>query len=232
MREQSDQARAGRFGRIVQERRVELGLTQAQMVSQGGPSAPTQRKIEDGDPTISAVTLHKLDAPLRWTPGSAARAFHGGDPEPKAGGEAAHSPMPGPDSIGLDAAELTALMALVGQLNDVAQMIRCSCADPAAVAELDAAIASYAAAVGGISARYATALLEHNGGPGRSLHPLVEIAFAHLFDVPAAGTAEEQTERLYRRWLAGRRVGVDAATEKQFRIRWADATAGIRRGPQ
>ena len=76
-------ADALRFGRLVQRRRQELGLSQADISLAGGPSDATVRRLEQGlmaKPRF--VTLTKLDAPLRWSPGSAARAFEGGDPVP------------------------------------------------------------------------------------------------------------------------------------------------------
>jgi hypothetical protein len=76
-------ADASRFGRLVQRRRQELGLSQADVGSGGGPSDATLRRLEQGlmdKPRF--VTLSKLDAPLRWVPGSASRAFEGGDPTP------------------------------------------------------------------------------------------------------------------------------------------------------
>lgn len=58
-------------------------MSQADVSLAGGPSEPTMRRLEQGlmaKPRF--VTLTKLDAPLRWSPGSAARAFEGGDPVP------------------------------------------------------------------------------------------------------------------------------------------------------
>ena len=58
-------------------------MSQADVSLAGGPSDPTMRRLEQGlmaKPRF--VTLTKLDAPLRWSPGSAARAFEGGDPVP------------------------------------------------------------------------------------------------------------------------------------------------------
>lgn len=72
-----------RFGEIVERRRSELGINQADMPNHGGPSDLTIRKLERGRTLRpNAVTLAKLDTALRWVPGSAREAFHGGDPEP------------------------------------------------------------------------------------------------------------------------------------------------------
>ncbi|KAA8888288.1 helix-turn-helix transcriptional regulator [Nocardia colli] len=215
--------RQKRFGRIIKERRDELGLTQLQIGDLGGPSAPTIRKIEDGDAAISTTTLNKLDAPLRWLPGSAARTYAGGTPAVADDlGPAARHPgesvVAGPDSIRFEIADLTGLLATAGRLNDAVEQGRAT--DP----QLTSAIDELNRVVSKLSARYATAMLERNGGPGRVLHPLVEMAFAHLLEVPAeASEGTELQERRYRRWLAGRSEDVDAATEGQFRARWLAA---------
>ncbi|WP_262338932.1 helix-turn-helix domain-containing protein [Gordonia sp. CNJ-863] len=76
-------ADTSRFGRLVQRRRQELGMSQSDVRLAGGPSDLTLRKIERGTTTRpDYVTLAKLDDALRWTPGSAGRAFEGGDPTP------------------------------------------------------------------------------------------------------------------------------------------------------
>ncbi|MEV6322786.1 helix-turn-helix transcriptional regulator [Nocardia sp. NPDC051787] len=232
MHSPSELSRQKRFGRIIKERRDELGLTQLQIGDLGGPSAPTIRKIEDGEATISVHTLNKLDAPLRWLPGSAARTYAGGipaDDEPAGTSQGeGKSVVAGPDAIRFDIADLTGLLAASGRLNDVVEHGRTT--DPQVVA----AIAELNRVVSKLSARYATAMLERNGGPGRQLHPLVEMAFAHLLAVPAeASDATEIQERRYRRWLAGRSEDLDAATEAQFRARWLAAnmaTTAVRNG--
>lgn len=71
-----------RFARIVRARREELGLRQDQMRDAGGPSTTTMTKVENAADAPSRVTLRKLDAALRWEPGSAARALDGGEPTP------------------------------------------------------------------------------------------------------------------------------------------------------
>ena len=73
-----------RFGRIVFNRRTELGLTQEGVSQNGGPTDTTMGKIENGEwtPGNRKVTLRKLDVGLRWAPGSAARTLAGGDPTP------------------------------------------------------------------------------------------------------------------------------------------------------
>ncbi|MET7769733.1 helix-turn-helix transcriptional regulator [Nocardia sp. NPDC005366] len=224
MQSTSELSRQKRFGRIIKERRDELGLTQMQIGDLGGPSAPTIRKIEDGDASISTHTLNKLDAPLRWCPGSAARTYAGGVPSeaPDLDSPNSESIVSGPDSIRFELADLTALLAASGRLTDAVE--RGHTADPHVVA----AIADLNGIVSRLSARYATAMLERNGGPGRDLHPLVEMAFTHLLEVPAESCdPAELEERRYRRWLASRVTDIDATTEARFRSRWLAANGGV-----
>ncbi|MFI9509410.1 helix-turn-helix domain-containing protein [Nocardia sp. NPDC052566] len=224
MQRTSEPGRQKRFGRIIKERRDELGLTQMQIGDLGGPSAPTIRKIEDGDAAISTNTLNKLDAPLRWLPGSAARTYAGGTPTTDtvaATEQPGESVVSGPDSIRFELSDLTGLLAAAGRLNDAAERLKTT--EP----QVTAAISDLNQVVSRLSARYATAMLERNGGPGRQLHPLVEMAFAHLLEVPAASSdPDELEERRYRRWLAGRAEDVDTATETRFRTRWHAVNTG------
>ncbi|MGW5313097.1 helix-turn-helix domain-containing protein [Nocardia thailandica] len=219
----SELARQKRFGRIIRQRRDELGLTQLQIGDLGGPSAPTIRKIEDGEAAISTSTLNKLDGPLRWHPGSAARTYAGGEPSSSAAltaGAPRASVVSGPDAIPFDIVDLTGLLAAAGRLDGLLRTR--GDADP----ELSAAVGEVNGVVSRLSARYATTMLERNGGPGRALHPLVEMAFAHLLAVPAeAGDPVDLDERRYRRWLAGRDDQVDQATTARFRARWQAAIA-------
>lgn len=79
-----------RFGRIVLDRRIELGLSQEDVAAEGGPTDTTLGKIENCEwtPGNRKVTLRKLDAGLRWEPGSAVRTLAGGDPTPLLSSEA------------------------------------------------------------------------------------------------------------------------------------------------
>lgn len=73
---------ARRFGAIVKARRRRRGLTQDGVQDAGGPSVPTQIRIEGGDTghTPTPATLAKYDTALRWQPGSASNTYYGGDP--------------------------------------------------------------------------------------------------------------------------------------------------------
>lgn len=71
-----------RFGKMVRARRAVLGLTQEEVSALGGPSDTTFTKIENLEWRPGrAATLKKLDAGLKWEPGSSARIlYEGGDP--------------------------------------------------------------------------------------------------------------------------------------------------------
>lgn len=76
-----DEAKLERFGTLVRQRRLDLGLTQDQVAAAGGPSDKKQTQIENGaSPAPSITTQAKVDKGLQWKPGSAASALRGGVP--------------------------------------------------------------------------------------------------------------------------------------------------------
>lgn len=76
-----DDAKLERFGTLVRQRRLELGLTQDQVAAAGGPSDKRQTQIEKGaSPAPSITTQAKVDTGLQWKPGSAATTLRGGTP--------------------------------------------------------------------------------------------------------------------------------------------------------
>lgn len=76
-------ANAERFAQIVRERREHLDLTQLDVWQAGGPSNTTLTRIENGQvDVLTRTTARKLDAGLRWEPGSAKATWAGGDPVP------------------------------------------------------------------------------------------------------------------------------------------------------
>ena len=78
-----EEADLTRFGRVVRDRREELGLRQDELKAIGGPSSTTMVKVESGTPpTPTPLTLRRLDTGLGWEDGSAARTLAGGDPTP------------------------------------------------------------------------------------------------------------------------------------------------------
>ncbi|ATL72537.1 helix-turn-helix domain-containing protein [Nocardia terpenica] len=72
-----------RFGVIVKGRRQQLKMTQSDVSAAGGPSFVTVSKIERNvaDHPLRPSTFQRLDTALGWEPGSAERAYHGGDPK-------------------------------------------------------------------------------------------------------------------------------------------------------
>jgi transcriptional regulator with XRE-family HTH domain len=71
------------LGRLVRERRTELGLTQAEVHGGGGPSPATLYLIETGGrDTYRPQVLRRLERALRWRAGSVRRVLAGGQPVP------------------------------------------------------------------------------------------------------------------------------------------------------
>lgn len=76
---------AERLGKAVLARREELDMTQLDVWQAAGPSNTTLTKIESGNATsLARSTARKLDAALKWEPGSARRVWEGGEPRPAA----------------------------------------------------------------------------------------------------------------------------------------------------
>lgn len=74
---------AARFGQIVEQRRLQLDLTQLDVHAAGGPSNSTLTSIENGRlEELTRATARKLDKGLQWEQGSARVAWQGGDPTP------------------------------------------------------------------------------------------------------------------------------------------------------
>jgi transcriptional regulator with XRE-family HTH domain len=75
------QTAARRTGDLLRERRQQLGLTQADVVAQGGPSAQTLRHIENGhlehDP--KPYTIVNLERVLQLPRGTIDEVMRGGD---------------------------------------------------------------------------------------------------------------------------------------------------------
>lgn len=73
---------AQRLRDAVLARREELDLSQLDVWQAGGPSNTTLTEIENGRiQSLTRTTARKLDAGLRWEPGSAKRVWEGkGDP--------------------------------------------------------------------------------------------------------------------------------------------------------
>lgn len=72
-----------RFNDLLEERRLELGLSLRDLAGAAGVSYEVIRSLRagtGGDPR--PLTMRRLDGALRWKPGSVERVlYHGGDPE-------------------------------------------------------------------------------------------------------------------------------------------------------
>jgi transcriptional regulator with XRE-family HTH domain len=217
-----------RFGKVIADRRARLGLTRFEVRDAGGPSDTTLGNIENGTlgRAPSPATLKKLDRGLRWVKGSAADVLAGGEATTIESRSGLDSPRntgafaAGPDSIVLPLAEINSLLELHRELNAAHE--QCRKTDPLQP-HFEHVVSNFNAYVSRVAGRYATAVLERNGGPGAALPPIVEMAFAHLLDMPISGQdPHEREEQLYRRWLAGRLDGVDDEAQARFQERWVE----------
>jgi DNA-binding XRE family transcriptional regulator len=69
------------LGRLIRERRAELGLTQREVQSFGGPSAATLYQLESGQRgSYRPHILRRLERALGWGAGSVRRVLAGGLP--------------------------------------------------------------------------------------------------------------------------------------------------------
>jgi transcriptional regulator with XRE-family HTH domain len=76
-----DQQDWSHLGRLVRERRADLGLTQTEVQSAGGPSPATLYLIESGRRgSYRPQVLRRLERALGWRAGSVRRALAGGQP--------------------------------------------------------------------------------------------------------------------------------------------------------
>ena len=70
-----------RLGRLVRERRTDLGLTQAEIHGAGGPSPATLYLLEAGRRgSYRPQVLRRLERALGWRAGSIRRVLAGGQP--------------------------------------------------------------------------------------------------------------------------------------------------------
>ncbi|NLU83296.1 helix-turn-helix domain-containing protein [Rhodococcus sp. HNM0569] len=208
-----------RFGRYVYHRRRMLNLTQDDVTAAGGPSDAAQTRAENGTgPTPSTSTLRKLDLALEWEPGSAARTLEGGEPVPL---EDASPPAPAPPALQLGPSQIPLeLETLVELLDPHARLARIAAENPDVPGLADAS-GELDRVVSKITGAYVTRLLEANGGPDGPRQPLLEFAFGHLLEIPAAhDDPSELEEALYRRYLYGRSADLDTSTRERFRRRW------------
>ncbi|WP_306363934.1 hypothetical protein [Nocardia sp. CC227C] len=219
-----------RFGRIVADRREELGLSRPDVRGAGGPSVATMARVENpgaGTAAPSPATLRLLDIGLRWTEGSAARALHGGDPTrrgeqaPDAGGR---DRCPGrerdPLNFRLVELDIDVVDALIAAADRCFQL--CDRADlPAPAQEAARAVKDQlGVAVGRLAAAQATEVLERAGGPGNEVPRNIERLIGALLAAPPTATGIERENQQYRRWLAGNATDLDPVLAESFVRRW------------
>lgn len=83
------------LGLLIRERRAELGLTQREVHSFGGPSPATLYQLEAGRPgSYRPHILRRLERALGWGPGSVRRALAGQLPVLDSDGEPVAPPRP------------------------------------------------------------------------------------------------------------------------------------------
>lgn len=207
---------AEHLGDRVRERRRQLNLTLNGVKAAGGPTGPTVIRAEAGqleDPRPS--TLAKLDEALRWTPGSAARAYwERAEPEPLTEPVAAEWD-PGASEVSLP---VEAMLALLTTQRQLAEVVAGAEIDRARLTDISAALTRQ---IGAVVGGFATDLLERNHGTVASggMHPLLEFAFGDVLDIPPEATGDDAEERLYRRWLAGRPPAPGAGQAERFAAR-------------
>lgn len=194
-----------RFGNLIVQRRGELGLTQGDVHAAGGPSDLTLRKLERAETVRpDAATLSKLDKALRWAPGSASRAFQGGEPTPL------------PDTATSSAAAWTKLrppmkmfgldQGVVLRTDALADLTRCSSALDVfdAAAGLDAEQLQRVADLRAFLDRIIRAWIMRQAEVARAAGEVSDLVIAlddHLRSTPRASDPTDIEDLRYLRWL-------------------------------
>ncbi|MFI9507179.1 XRE family transcriptional regulator [Nocardia sp. NPDC052566] len=215
-------ARRQRFGQIVKARRKDLGISLNAIANYGGPSNVTVGNIERAEgPVPRAATRDKLDTPLRWLPGSAARTWEGGDPAPVTNGAPSTNRsgeilVMGPHEVPVPLESLrvvlTTLSKLQLALDQTVDSSPLRAAAAATVAELNAFVSESTGA-------WLTELLERNAGGDQPVHPVIDLVFSSHLAGAVDPTEHAAEDKLYRRWLAGHLPDVDASIDARFRKR-------------
>ncbi|MFJ4418215.1 helix-turn-helix domain-containing protein [Streptomyces sp. NPDC088925] len=112
-------ADAERLATYVRERRDRLGLPRKKAAEQAGMSKDTWFRVETAAP-VRAGSYDKLDAPLKWAPGSARAVLMGAEPvlveaSQSGGATVAQRPVEDLDERAREAVQL-ALIATAGSL--------------------------------------------------------------------------------------------------------------------
>src|SRR5579859_6950920 len=71
-----------RLAALMEERRMELGLTWEQVADAAGIRYETLRAVRNRDGSIRPLTRRAIATALRWSPGSVDLILAGADPEP------------------------------------------------------------------------------------------------------------------------------------------------------
>ncbi|WP_167735603.1 helix-turn-helix transcriptional regulator [Rhodococcus sp. 1R11] len=210
-------AAAYRFGVLVRQRRIELGLTQREVSRQGGPAGPTISNVERAAAeSISPDTLAKLDRGLGWTAGSAARALSGGVPTTEGSvAETPHGPSP-TGAVAVPVGVVTTMLRATRTLNSVLD----GDIDVSTLGGARRELTTLESALSPICSRYLTYLIEDYLIRRDDELPADLAAVEHLLDAGIGGTdPAELDDRRYRRWLAGDSPAIDPVLDARYRAR-------------
>ncbi|WP_254859792.1 helix-turn-helix domain-containing protein [Gordonia sp. IITR100] len=201
-----------RFGRLVEARRRELGMSQSAVREAGGPSALTVRRLEHGDiAQPDFVTFGKLDQALQWMPGSAGRAFQGGEPTPISEDDGPIATAAAREEMAHNRARpaqpVTAFEhGVVLRTDALAELTRNGRALDALPDDLpddvQAGISELRYTIDRLTRAWIIRLAESFRKEG-NLADLVIALDDHLRSNPSQGTAEDIDDLRYLRWLAG-----------------------------
>lgn len=222
-----------RFGALVRERRQQLNLSMVELRDAGGPVPATTSKIERGlEPNPARSTFERLDRALQWVPGSASRAWHGGNPSPIESVTPAeglisrpHAQRPS-DTIVVSHQLLPALSKVATRLRTARRAHDLPDDVVSSLDELDAIVdrLNRSWLIGYIEQR----LIEAGSIAG---DPLLTIILEHqLDDESRIGLADinDREEAAYLRWLLGRAHDLTGEQQQRFRDRWKLRQEGSR----
>lgn len=230
-----------RFGRIMFERRTQLGMTRDEVHAAGGPSDTTLARIEK--PSLDTApprpkTLRLLDAGLKLVPGNAALTLAGGnlqgieelhadeqlpEPEPELATKPSmpsHADEADPLTFRRVSVDVSVVQRLIAASEQCLAFLDRADLPESARSAARAAKHELGTATGSLAAAHATEVLERAGGPGRDLPLTIELAYRSFLAEPASATGPERNEQLYRRWLAGRAHDLEPERAHEFARRW------------
>lgn len=210
-----------RFGAIVNKRRRELGLSLDDVAAGGGPSQVTVSNIEQGSTNRPHFgTFAKLDAVLKWQPGSAARAFDGQEPEALDQGR---NNKRRPQALGLNPGSVTVSMRTVGDLLTAAQKIERIASSETASPELKDASSELDLHVDRVMRAWIIVQVEARLCIDDDLQNDVMVDMFlkdYLSRASRPPTAEDETELGYLQWLLGKADDLSQDREHTYQERW------------